>query len=281
MPIMKDIETFAIPINKEENLSVEEAPQLLPDNNAIWPELPGAQGKDSADPSVKDAAKSDSSDEWENLSSDPADSPKREAIIKSFPRCVSTPAFSNLGDEDDSYVLDCAESVDAQSMATTSSAWDDAVLVSQKKTADTMKKVPSFKDIMMLNAQANKAEEQNKKEILQHHQDKMREAAVERRKSNKPRLVVNAIQRCAKSTGDLRSLVIHEDAEDDGGGGGGGGGTIHEDEVTGDTDSMCFYHQKSKGSLNRQNGSKIRPDEAKRRDFIMHKKNAQRAAQQK
>jgi len=189
---------------------------------------------------------------------------------------MSTPELSHLRDED-SYV-DCAESVDVQSLATTNSVSDDAVLLSKTKASPVMKKVPSFKDIIMLNAQSRAVEEMNKKELVMQHAQKLRKEAAERRKANRPKLVINPIKRCAKSTGDLRSLVIHEEPEDDGFGG--GGGTIHEEEVLGETDAMEFYSRKTKGNLNRQNGKKIRPDEAKRKDWIIHKKNAQRMAQQ-
>ena len=120
---------------------------------------------------------------------------------------------------------------------------------------------------------------------MQRQQEDRRKAAAQRRKANKPRLVINSIKRCTKSTGDLRSLVIHEDVEDDGygyggGAGGGGGGIIHEEEILGETDASEFYSRKNKGNMNRHNGKKTRPDEAKRKAFIIDKKNAQRKAQQ-
>ena len=270
----------------------EETPQLLSENpNNKWPDL------SSGNSSTK-GTDDDSSEEWENLSSDELlDVPKefqssaRHNLKKSevnknlFHRCMSTPEFSHLDDEE-SYVIDnCSESVDAQSLATNSSTCDDAVLLSHKNKS-AMKKVPSFKDIMMLNAQSQAKEESKKKEMRINQEQKLRKEAAQRRKASRPKLIISPIKRCTKSTGDLRSMIIHEHSEDDdgyeggGGGGGGGGGTIHEHEVLGDTDAMEFYNRKSKGSLNRQNGSKIRPDEAKRKKMIIHKKNAQRKSQQ-
>jgi hypothetical protein len=298
-------------------VSQEGEARLLPSNNEqLWPQLSSSRNlpNNHIESEVNEEDKStESIEEWENLSPSKPDymeheggevslQIKQEPVLngnnnsssnkkKSLHRCASTPEFSNLdGDDDDddedSYVLDCStESVDAQSLPFV----DDTVLLSHRvthKSSSSMKKVPSFKDIIMLNAEAHQEEEKKKKELTNQHQQQMRDLAMRRRKSNRPKLVVNTIKRCAKSTGDLRSLVIHEDAEDDGFGGGGGGGggfagnVIHEDEVLGDTDAMEFYSRKNKGSLSRHNGAKIRPDEAKRKEIIMYKKNAQRMAQQ-
>jgi hypothetical protein len=275
MPIAKEIQTYPMKETKAKNPSpspLEEEPhQLLPTNEETWG-LSGNTPTAQTPAEDNDDKKTDSSDEWENLSS----IPRKEHIINktSFHRCASTPEFSNLQDED-SYVLDCSTdtSVDAQSLSTV----DDAVLLSHTKSS--MRKVPSFKDIIMLNAQARETEDANQKNLLQKHHDKLRADALKKRKAARPKLVVNTIKRCTKSTGDLRSLVIHEDPEDDGFGGG-GGGTIHEHEVLGDTDASEFYNRKNKGSISRHNGAKIRPDEAKRKEMIIHKKNAQRKAQE-
>jgi len=73
-----------------------------------------------------------------------------------------------------------------------------------------------------------------------------------------------------------------------GGGGGGGSGcgggyangvTIHEEEVLGETDASDYYHRKNVGRASRTNGLKLRPDEAKRKVFIVAKKDAQRQKQ--
>merc|ERR1712137_1444492 len=148
---------------------------------------------------------------------------------KAFHRCASTPEFHSSLKDEDSYVLDCSTaSVDLQSLSTQ----DDTVLISHKTSA-SMKKVPSFKDIIMLNAQKKEQEKQEQLDAITKHQQHMRETFMQRRRARaSPKLVVNQIKRCAKSTGDLRSMVILEDPEDDDcGGGGGGGGIIHEDAV--------------------------------------------------
>eukprot|EP00553_Chaetoceros_curvisetus_P001250 CAMPEP_0204618236 /NCGR_PEP_ID=MMETSP0717-20131115/4957_1 /ASSEMBLY_ACC=CAM_ASM_000666 /TAXON_ID=230516 /ORGANISM="Chaetoceros curvisetus" /LENGTH=303 /DNA_ID=CAMNT_0051631935 /DNA_START=14 /DNA_END=925 /DNA_ORIENTATION=- len=238
--------------------------------------------------SLDNSAHDDTDDEWENLFSDgdnnsidkDSSQTKAQPIISNsdtFHRCMSTPEFSKLQREDDSYVLDCTmSSVDAFSVT-----GSDAVLITKRNDGSKggMKKVPSFKDIIMLNAQAREEEDRKQKEKLQEQQERLRKEAMERRKKSRPRLVVNPIKRCAKSTGDLRSMVIVEE-EEEGYYGGGGGGIIQEDEVLGDTDASEFYSRKQKGSTSRQNGKKLRPDEAKRKNFIIHKKEAQRRAQQ-
>jgi hypothetical protein len=74
----------------------------------------------------------------------------------------------------------------------------------------------------------------------------------------RPRFVVKPIRRCSKSTGDLQSL-----AEVD-------------EEAMGDSDAMEFYHRKALGAKGRANGLKIRPDELKRKQFTLQKKQMQR-----
>lgn len=308
MPIMNDIRpsiaVFSTPLEttmKFDDAEEEEKRQAEPNlvvttcmNEFPALSMMGGQGSSNRDGS-KPAVSLDNSandkpeppdDEWENLSSDgdnqdESSEAKVQPIIDnptSFHRCISTPEFSKLRDEDDSYVLDCTtSSVDAFSVA-----GSDAVLLTKKGegTNGGMKKVPSFKDIIMLNAQAREDEDRRQKEKLQEHQERLRKEAVQRRKKSRPRLIVNPIKRSAKSTGDLRSMVIVEEEEDGyHGGGGGGGGIIEEDQVLGDTDASEFYSRKQKGSISRQNGRKLRPDEAKRKNFIIHKKEAQRRAQ--
>ena len=64
-----------------------------------------------------------------------------------------------------------------------------------------------------------------------------------------------------KSCGDLLSLV-HED-----------------EEVLGETDAEEYYGRKSAGAQGRRNGLKTRPDEAKRLQITMAKKQMQRQRQ--
>lgn len=88
----------------------------------------------------------------------------------------------------------------------------------------------------------------------------------------KPKFVVKPIKRCAKSMVDLRSLErILENGHDD---------MYNNDMVVGDTDAQLFYNRKSKGMIGRANGRKTRPDEAKRLQITMAKKEDQRQRQQ-
>jgi hypothetical protein len=97
----------------------------------------------------------------------------------------------------------------------------------------------------------------------------------QRQRSRKiqPRFVVVAsppsMRRGSKSTGDLQSLAA--------------AALMDEDEEVGDggacCDTMEFHHRKALGSASRSNGLKLRPDEAKRRAMIMHKKELQRQQQ--
>jgi hypothetical protein len=242
-----------------------------------------------------------SEDEWEYVSNDDGSSSssktsaskiikaseeekkEEEVTISIIHRCESTPVFSNSSFEDDfSYVLDCdASSVDAQSIM---SSMDDTILVSQKNVwgggSSSMKKIPSFKDILASNMQELEKEEQKKQELQKEMEEKRRVDSVQRRKTTNTRFVVTPIKRCARSTGDLRSMTIHEEEEGIGGGGG-GPSVIHEhEEVVGDTDASEYYDRKSAGSKGRRKGLKSRPDEKKRKEHIIYKKNAQRRAQE-
>lgn len=269
------------------NVKKQEAPALV-NSTTNWPSLSAPMHCTTPDNSSNENLVSlksdDTDDEWENLSSDGGAVTSQESTIPMesspvFHKCISTPEFSRLRDDDDSYIIDCTSSIDAESIAG-STAFDDAVLLTRKaSTASGIKKVPSFKDIIMLNAQAREEEESRKKEMLKQNEATRRQQAAQRRKNSKPKLVISPIRRCAKSTGDLRSMIIVEEEEYGGSGGGGGGCTIHEDDVLGETDASEYYNRKHKGNSSRQNGKKLRPDEAKRKDFIIHKKNAQRKAQ--
>eukprot|EP00543_Licmophora_paradoxa_P003575 CAMPEP_0202452774 /NCGR_PEP_ID=MMETSP1360-20130828/10896_1 /ASSEMBLY_ACC=CAM_ASM_000848 /TAXON_ID=515479 /ORGANISM="Licmophora paradoxa, Strain CCMP2313" /LENGTH=244 /DNA_ID=CAMNT_0049071685 /DNA_START=96 /DNA_END=830 /DNA_ORIENTATION=- len=81
------------------------------------------------------------------------------------------------------------------------------------------------------------------------------------KKKIKPKFVVTKplmMRRCSKSTGDLQKMAFDFD------------------ETFGETDAMEYYNRKAHGSRSRRNGLKIRPDEAKRRDISLHKRNIQR-----
>ena len=52
-------------------------------------------------------------------------------------------------------------------------------------------------------------------------------------------------------------------------------------DVLGDTDAMDFYHRKAKGVQNRRSGKMERPDEAKRKEISIAKREDQRQKQMK
>lgn len=267
---------------------------------------PRSEHKNESGAGIEDSKESSyyGDDDWEYMSSNETESTNttqeqscdeakeefEDEQLSIIHRCESTPEFSSFssipeGCSDDdlsSYVLDCASSIDAQSVSTMN---DDTVMLTHKSNKNdnvTIKKVPSFKDMILMNADKLEEEENKKKIQLKELEQKRREEALKRRKANKTRLIVTPIKRCAKSTGDLRSLVIHEEEEGYGGGGGGGSGAavIHEEEeILGCTDAMEYYNRKSHGSKGRASSKILRPDERKRKDWIIHKKNAQRRAQ--
>jgi hypothetical protein len=129
-----------------------------------------------------------------------------------------------------------------------SSALSLAVMVDTASTSSrTVKRIPSFRDAVLLKTSSEQTEAPS--------------SAVQAcSKKMKPKIVVTPIKRCARSTGDLRSLVIHE-------------------EVLGESDAMDYYHRKAQGASGRMNSLKLRPDEAKRKHFTLQKKKMQRESQ--
>lgn len=295
-----------MPIMTEQTYQAN-GPTTSPVVHELWPKLNNSKKETISEDSKERSAREEDED-WEYISSGSSHASSAndaKEVTKSatseakegeelreleehslIHRCESTPELSSFSsftsiqasDDELSFVLDCGSSVDAQSIQT---AHDDTVLLSHKKGQNTIKKVPSFKDMILMNAQKIEEEDKKKKVQLKELEEKRRKEAIQRRKTTRTRLVVTPIKRCAKSTGDLRSLVIHEDEE--GYGGGSGAGVIHEEEeeeeILGCTDAMEYYNRKDFGRQGRANGRKIRPDEAKRKKMIIHKKNAQRRAQ--
>mmetsp|Transcript_19051 Transcript_19051/g.41002 ORF Transcript_19051/g.41002 Transcript_19051/m.41002 type:complete len:279 (-) Transcript_19051:379-1215(-) len=77
------------------------------------------------------------------------------------------------------------------------------------------------------------------------------------------RFVVKPIQRCTQSTPNLHSLIEEEDGDEGG-------------ESMGASDAMEFYSRKAQGAKGRNAGLRMRPDEAKRKQISLHKRNLQR-----
>ena len=176
------------------------------------------------------------------------------------------------------------------------------------------KSAPSFKDILAKNADKPMSWGSDKRKTEAMLRDSHRRHHL--RVRTKPKFVVaddakgSGMMKHAHSTGDLTkmmemaeqerqrggrgkmkqqfSALMEEDDEGDfvigrgsgGGTGGGGGGDMSASEVLGDTDAMDYYHRKDKGSQSTHNKKKERPDEAKRKEISMYKKELQREKQQ-
>jgi len=104
---------------------------------------------------------------------------------------------------------------------------------------------------------------------IKHHGTNTTTDPPHQRKIMKSRYVVKPITRCAKSANDLLSLTNGVNDEED------------QEEILGATDAQEYYNRKSHGAHGRNNGLKIRPDEAKRKSMIVAKKEQQRAKQKK
>lgn len=261
----------------------------------LWPKLGEPEADSSNDTSPPNLTTDN--DEWEFVSEDSSNSSSHDdGRIESLSmnpkilhHCASTPDLNHYEssypkeDEEEASFDHCSMGVDAQSVVSESSH----VLVSHTEKPLT-RRVPSFKDAILLNVQETKREEADAAKRREHAQRMLRKEALAKR--SKPRLVVKPVvakmtQRNSRSTGDLNSLLhsyatIHEHDDECYGGGGGGFAAVQEDEeIMGDTDAQDFYAQKSKGGSSRANSKKIRPDEAKRLDIILHKKEEQRRKQ--
>jgi len=128
----------------------------------------------------------------------------------------------------------------------------------------------SFRDAIMKEQTQETKEEENTQQ---------QQAKPPRAMKKKPKFVVKPIRRCSKSTGDLQSLARIVENEDQYGGGG-GSDPYDDDLILGETDAQLYYNQKAQGKLGRKNGRKVRPDEAKRLQITMAKKDDQRQRQQ-
>ncbi|KAL3790296.1 hypothetical protein HJC23_002922 [Cyclotella cryptica] len=176
------------------------------------------------------------------------------------------------------------------------------------------KNTPSFKDILSKNVDKTMSWGNDKAQTEAMLRDSHRRHHL--RVRTKPKFVVaddgnhgGKVMKHAHSTGDLTkmmqvaerthqrafgrgmkkqfsALVEEEDEKDliigNGGGGGSrsGGGGMGAAEVMGDTDAMDYYHQKEKGSQSTINKKKERPDEMKRKEISMYKKELQKEKQQ-
>lgn len=129
-------------------------------------------------------------------------------------------------------------------------------LVSSEMASPTGTKV-SFRDAILTKSSSINRLQENE------DTDGSNQSSVRPRIRQAKFVVVPSMRRCIKSTGDLQSLST--DAFDS--------------EVLGETDAMDYYHRKALGARGRASGLRMRPDEAKRKEITMYKKNLQRAGQ--
>lgn len=124
-----------------------------------------------------------------------------------------------------------------------------------KHNALTDPAVPSFREKLLTKVIKEEKEEK---------QDDVVEESPKPKTKSRPTFVVTPIRRCSVSSPNLRALGNFDESSE---------------EILGETDAMEYYHRKASGYNGRKNGMKVRPDEAKRLDMIMQKKDMQRKAQ--
>lgn len=203
------------------------------ESEEMWPTLNEAHG------GLDETAGNE--DEWEIVGQDDDTDGDEIQVVPSSMRklrhCASSPDLRSIGR--------ALESVSEHDEDVTIDSIDlSAVLVSKKTT--------SFRDAILSHS-TEPSDEKKDADIAK--------SSSLRQKKIKPKIVVKPIRRCSRSTGDLQSLVIHED------------------EVLGETDAMDYYHRKAMGASGRINSLKMRPDEIKRKNITMYKKQSQRQQQ--
>lgn len=216
----------------------------------LWPSLDEAHGTE------RNLGEEDG---WEVLSLDDS-MVVVESVVLNNPSSPRMPSVENSVDTSRIEILSSHEDdeilshvVIASEEATFSPSGSHVMVSPIPLSSGSIRRVTSFKDAILLEFESGKENLEQKESFI-----------LKPRQKNKPKLVVSPIRRCSKSTGDLKSLVIEEEHE----------------EVLAATDVMDYYHRKNKGWLNRKNGRKIRPDELKRKEMIIQKKEIQRQQQQ-
>jgi hypothetical protein len=189
-------------------------------------------------------------DEWEMVASDDFECQRLVDVVpavnsKILKHAASSPDFRRYVEAQDDSADDDGND-DALSQGPSSSS---VVFVSAPPSvASTVSRVVSFRDA-----------------ILQQQNGTSSATAPTHTKSGqqqrkfKTKFIVKPITRSAKSAPNLHAL--------------------EEEEVLGDTDAHEYYTRKSMGYSGRQNGLKVRPDEAKRLQMTMQKKQMQQQSQ--
>lgn len=204
-------------------------------------------------------------------------------------------------DLDDDFVALPAAAEEESSMVMISSNIISPATSGTGEKGIKVRRVPSFKDALLLNAE--EMADNEKREAAQKAAGEKEAAArlAHRARKVRPRIVVRTFDRRAQSTGDLRLLTAINDCD---GVVGGSNNNVSDDDMVlgnrrnssvviadvwdndeenckGACDAEEYYARKHHGHLSRKNGLKVRPDEAKRKAIIMHKKDSQRQQQQK
>lgn len=225
-----------------------------------------------------------SNEDWEILS---LEASATQSNRNKMHHCESTPNFGSIyfeeTEEEESFMEIDGEN---RSIATTVTDYSHVIVEETPACVTPMKgglvkvhRVPSFKDAILLNAQEIQKEKQEKER--QEEEDRIKLKMMKKNyKRPSARFVVKEIKRCSRSTPDFSTLQkVEEDNDHLGGGyggGGGGGDFCSNSEILGETDAFDFYARKSMGATAHKNGTKLRPDEAKRKEFSVYKKNVQR-----
>jgi hypothetical protein len=185
-------------------------------------------------------------DEWEMVAPDDFECQRLVDVVpavnsKILTHAASSPDFRRYVEAQDDSADD---GTDTLSQGPSSSA----VFVSAPPSvASTVSRV-SFRDAILQHNGESSATQQNRMQTKSGQQRKF-----------KTKFIVKPITRSAKSAPNLHAL--------------------EEEEVLGDTDACEYYTRKSMGYSGRQNGLKVRPDEAKRLQMTMQKKQMQQQSQ--
>jgi len=252
-------------ITSQDNNGLESDWELLPETD----ECPTETSFDLVEPIPT---------EMEKAGTQNKNSTKKSDSTEDKPHCLkhaaSTPDFRHYetileeSDDDAEVVLveDGVGSLASSSMVMVSEP--SSVISSQSSWSDSSK--ISFRDAIM----KEKTQEFKDQSTTENGSEGQVQQPKPLRK--KPKFVVKPIKRCSKSTGDLQSLTRIAENDDHQG----DDGPNNNDLVVGDTDAELYYNRKAQGKLGRKNGRKIRPDEAKRLQITMAKKDDQRQRQQ-
>jgi hypothetical protein len=186
---------------------------------------------------------------------------------KGIPKVMSTPDLHVVSH----YKLEDSDEDGGHDIETVGDVSTDDPFVKVRLPNAIITKKPSFKDAILLNLQ------ETVKEQLAMEVDSASRPLQEKRRV-KPKFVVKKITRCSHSTGDLTSLsTIRDGVEEVYSSGCSVLPTVHD--IVGATDAEDFYERKRHGEESRRNGLKLRPDEAKRKEFAMCKRAMQRQSQ--